>query len=468
MEIQNLLNETKNKLNKISPSLCAAKWERLTLYLYNGYNHSCHHPIPHKIPLEEVKNNPAALHNTLFKKNVRKQMCNGIQPSECSYCWEVEKLGQTSDRIYKSSYDYSQKFLEQIETKTITELTEQDYYPSYVEIAFDNTCNFKCMYCGPAISSSIYQDILLNGPYPVKTFNNDIENVKEKLPTKESAKVYSNAFWKWWPTLKDKLHTLRITGGEPLLSKDMWKLLDAIISDPLPNINICINTNLGQRPELINKFIHKCNQLENKVKSLTIYHSIDTGIPHHAEYIRKGLDYRLYCNNLENLCENINWPVNIICMITVTNISAIGLQALLKYIFALRSQFCNIHNISFETTHLHDPEFMQVRLGNDYTTTYINNALTFVKNITAEHRLKDAPLDLQNIYKKYYKQFPYFTEKNFLKMKRLLSFTQSNFTKEKETFLKKEFNSFFQEYDKRHNLNFTKTFPEIKDFFHLN
>ena len=30
---------------------------------------------------------------------------------------------------------------------------------------------------------------------------------------------YVEAFWKWWPDLYQDLHTFRITGGEPLLSK---------------------------------------------------------------------------------------------------------------------------------------------------------------------------------------------------------------------------------------------------------
>ena len=40
------------------------------------------------------------------------------------------------------------------------------------------------------------------------------------------------------------LHTFRITGGEPLLSKDTWGVLDYIIEHPEPNrkINLAINS----------------------------------------------------------------------------------------------------------------------------------------------------------------------------------------------------------------------------------
>ena len=62
------LNDTRDLLNSISPSFCLAKWLQHTLYLQNGMNHSCHHPQTHKVPLDEVKENYKALHNTKFKK----------------------------------------------------------------------------------------------------------------------------------------------------------------------------------------------------------------------------------------------------------------------------------------------------------------------------------------------------------------------------------------------------------------
>ena len=58
--------------SKTSPTFCLAKWHHCTIYLHLGETHSCYHPAPHKIPLEELKNNPSALHNTIEKKKQRK------------------------------------------------------------------------------------------------------------------------------------------------------------------------------------------------------------------------------------------------------------------------------------------------------------------------------------------------------------------------------------------------------------
>ena len=69
--------EFRDEINKISPSFCAAKWQQVTLHLQLGHTHSCHHPRTHKIPLDELEENPSALHNTNYKKLQRKKMLEG-------------------------------------------------------------------------------------------------------------------------------------------------------------------------------------------------------------------------------------------------------------------------------------------------------------------------------------------------------------------------------------------------------
>ena len=93
------------KLEEVSPTFCLAKWNQVSLLLQNGMTHSCHHPVPHKIPLEELKENKSALHNTKFKKLQRKMMLEGGRPKECDYCWKVEDANKDafSDRHMKSA-----------------------------------------------------------------------------------------------------------------------------------------------------------------------------------------------------------------------------------------------------------------------------------------------------------------------------------------------------------------------------
>src|SRR3990167_3599578 len=72
-------------MNNVSPTLCLAKWKQVSLHLTNGMNNSCYHPPLHKISIDEIKTNPAALHNTKHKKEQRKLMLEGQRPQECNY-----------------------------------------------------------------------------------------------------------------------------------------------------------------------------------------------------------------------------------------------------------------------------------------------------------------------------------------------------------------------------------------------
>ena len=85
-------------------TMCTAKFLSSTIYLQSGQTHSCYHPLPHQVELEEIKDNPSAIHNSQHKIKRRKEMMLGMRPQECNYCWRVEEMGpeHLSDRIIKS------------------------------------------------------------------------------------------------------------------------------------------------------------------------------------------------------------------------------------------------------------------------------------------------------------------------------------------------------------------------------
>jgi hypothetical protein len=87
---------------KLGPALCLAKWQQTSLHLTTGLTNSCYHPPLHPIDPSLLKDDPGALHNTPHKKQQRVIMLKDERPSECSYCWNMEDLGKTSDRHYRS------------------------------------------------------------------------------------------------------------------------------------------------------------------------------------------------------------------------------------------------------------------------------------------------------------------------------------------------------------------------------
>lgn len=263
----NSFEVAKNKLNQISETFCAAKWLQVSLHLTNGKTHSCYHPPTHNIPVDELISNPSRLHNTSQKFLERQMMLEGQRPSGCEYCWKIEDNGHISDRFYRSSEHWALPKIDEISTSP----PDADVIPTYVEVNFNQTCNFKCSYCSPHLSSEWEKEIKEFGAYEIGDYShNDIATLKNigLMPMSGASRdnPYVQAFWQWWPTLYQELKVFRMTGGEPLLDSNTYKVLDYIVEHPNKNLELSITSNLCPvREDIFDKFLEKVKKLD-KVK----------------------------------------------------------------------------------------------------------------------------------------------------------------------------------------------------------
>jgi len=260
------------KLNELSPSMCMAKWLQVSMHLPQGRTHSCYHPPTHPIPLDELKANPNALHNTKFKLEERRQMKNGSRPEGCQYCWNVEDANEDalSDRHYRSSEWWVKDAWEEV----VNSPWDHDISPRYVEVNFNQACNFKCAYCSPHLSTAWEDDIKENNSFLFSDGggHNNIQELKTigLMPLEVARKdnPYIDAFWKWWPDAYPNLKIFRMTGGEPLMDKNTFKVLDYIRDNPNPDLEISLTTNMCPPDDaLFDKFIEKVKLLEQPLIS---------------------------------------------------------------------------------------------------------------------------------------------------------------------------------------------------------
>ena len=441
------LKQKRKKINEISPSFCSAKWLQTTLYLQNGYNHSCHHPSPHKIPVEEVLENPAALHNSKYKKQQRIKMLNGERPKECDYCWRIEDQGKGhfSDRHYKTADWWSWDKVDVIATDN----PSKDVYPTYLEVSFSNACNFACAYCSPEISSEWMKDIEKNGDYPVEFGSGNLDYLKsvEKFPYKHSdPNPYVDAFWKWFPEALPHLKVFRMTGGEPTMSKDVWKTLDYIYENANPELSIAINSNLGTTPELIQRLVDAVNKLKDKVKQIEIYTSAEA-IGEQAEYIRDGMDYDYWRANVEKVLSETD--ANVAIMTTLNILSMTTFDQFIEDIMQLRIKYNKDlanNRIPLSINYLRFPPHLQCTLLD--RNTRISYASDY--ELTAKVWLKyNSPDKFARIYLEEYDQIQRFCE--YLR--------QEHEGAEK---YRADFVNYIKAYDIRRDKNFSKTFPEYE------
>jgi pyruvate-formate lyase-activating enzyme len=327
------LTKTIQIINDISPSMCAAKWYNATIWLGNGRTASCHLPPAHSIPLDNLVDNPSALHNTEYKKQKRLEMLNGSRPDECAYCWTIEDQADKnifSDRVYKSHiYQESEIF-------DIEKIGLNNVDPKTLEISFDNLCNLSCSYCNAEFSSTWASDIKINGPFVnLKTtgggaFQNDGEH---SMPygIKNENNPYIEAFFRWFHlSLKNNLQELRVTGGEPSRSPWFWKLLEECKET---NFDFAVNSNLMMDRIKLTQLI----DASEKFKKFDLYTSGE-GYGNHGEFVRWGLDYRLWRDNLERFANEGHYRM-IHIMMTISALSIWSITEFMSDILELRKKF---------------------------------------------------------------------------------------------------------------------------------
>jgi organic radical activating enzyme len=437
-----ILKDKRELINNVSPCFCTAKWLQTTLYLQNGYNHSCHHPSPHKIPLEEIAEDPTALHNSKYKKQQRAAMLEGNRPSECSYCWNTEDLNNDyfSDRHYKTSDYWAWDRFDEIAKSN----PNDNVIPSYLEISFSNACNFACAYCSPEISSKWMEDITKHGEYPTQNSSHNLDWLKQsgRFPYSNSEyNPYVDAFWKWFPTILSKLKVLRITGGEPTMSKDMWKLFDYLIDNPV-NIELAINTNMGVPDNLIDKLIEKINQLKTVGIKVDVYTSLES-TETQAEYVRDGLDFNKWITNIKKVLENTESSVSV--MTTINILSLPTFVNFVELIMSLRKDFNKdfaYNRIPFSINYLRWPPHLQCTLlDNDQRTMYADSIILAVQDWLKYYRKEKYA----RIYLEEWDQINRFCD--YLKTSKTANEYRTDFVK------------FVNAYDARRNKNFKETFP---------
>jgi len=435
-------------LNSISPSFCAAKWYNASIHLGSGQTMSCHLPLPHPINVDAITLNPSAIHNTDHKKQMRKMMLTGVKPAECSYCWKIEGIGRNnvSDRVYKSEI-YSPDDIQKLKDLP----WDADVNLKTLEISFDRQCNFACSYCNAGYSSTWAKDLETNGAYqnlsPIGgggAYQSD-GSWAEANGKHLDNNPYVDAFFEWWPTLSKTLDELRITGGEATVSQNFWRFIDILQKSDSRNMRFAVNSNLGLSPKALEMLINVSHTLP--IREFDLYTSNES-YGAHAEYIRDGLKYDVWRNNLTTFIEQgksravtIMMTINSLCLFSITDFFDDMMELKSKYGHAKP-------NISLNM--LRWPSFMSPLTLPDDLKNELHNTLKIW-----HHKNKNSSL---------------FVSSEMDQIQRLIDYIEvvnkgHAFAPDDKRSLYVDFKSFYTQYDARRGKNLIQTFPELEPWY---
>ncbi len=320
-----------------SDTACQLKWNWSTVFLTTGDTASCHRTNHHKFNTDEFD-----FHNTPSKIDDRKQMLEGKWPKlGCDYCKNIEKAGGQSDRITNLDFPGIHAPVELDNNPIATQVT-----PRILEIYFDNTCNLKCLYCGPHFSSLwVAENIKFGNP----AFKKDpkLQSNKQKL-------------FDWLKINGHNLTNFNILGGEPLYQRELEECLDLFEAHPAPELKLQIFTNLDAKLKYVQKVTERVRHLIDKgcLREFEVTASLDCWGPQ-QEYVRFPLDLITWQTNFEYLlgCE---W-INLIISSTVTPLTVKTLPDLLTKI----QEWNKVRTVYHYQNSVNNPSYMFIDIFGD-------------------------------------------------------------------------------------------------------
>ena len=240
------------------------------------------------------------------------------------------------------------------------------------------------------------------------------------------------------------LQELRITGGEPLMSPDLWRLFDWFKeNNSNPDMRLAVNSNLGGKDDLIDRLISASHDIPN----FHLYTSCEAmGVQ--AEYIRDGLEWNQFIKNLNRVIMegdlvglHMMCTVNALCLESLTEF----LDLMLKY----KSQF-GVDFPVFTLNIVRFPSFQSPLVlpteKKQQHSQQLRNWLEINKDNSLVHEM----------------------ERN--QVIRLIDYLVSVEKPHSETSfempkLHNDFKQFYRQYDKRRNKDFVTAFPDLADWY---
>lgn len=435
----------------LGPAMCLAKWKQVSLHLTTGQTNSCYHPPLHSIDASLLADNPSALHNTPYKKEQRKIMLKQERPSECGYCWAMEDNGKLSDRHYRSGEPWAAKDFTAIMNST----GDEDVLPSYVEVNFNNVCNLACSYCSPQFSSTWMQEVESAGGYPTSTVHNSPDHFTGRnrpIPNRDP-NPYVDAFWQWWPTLYPELEHFRMTGGEPMLDKNTYRVFDYVLANPKPDLHLNVTSNFSVDEKSWQKYKGYLKELcqEGVLEHFMQYISLD-GWGAQAEYMRHGLDFNLLWDRVNQFLTEIPYRNSITFIVTMNNLSVTSLENLFAGILGLRQTYSNTYQrIWFDTPVLRKPEWQSLQILPESYVDRLEHLWAWM--------IRQAETDAT--------RFKGFKDYEIARLDRDIAWMRDGQKMDPVELARRkaDFYRFFNEHDHRRNTNFLATFPEMTSWW---
>lgn len=331
----------------IPETICINPWINLFLDTAGSANPCCIYLDPNR-QLNINTQSFDEIINSQPLKDLRKQLLKGEKPAGCQICWTEESHNKQSKRI-RDNYVFKNEL-----GKVDWNQTDQ-VEPKALDLKLGNTCNLACRICSPDQSTTLNNEV--KNTITLQSFYKSINLNTNWVQNKDSI------FWTDMKSAKDSLTYIQLEGGEPLLVKRHFEILEFYVEENVAH-KMCLhyNTNGSIFPTTKMHLLDKFQRVEFTL-------SIDNLVKK-FEYERYGASWdTVYSNILEYAkLDKSKYTINVLCTLSAMNLA----DAYDLYVF-----FKNL-GIPIEYNILNEPADMSI---NVLTTDAKKHILTKIGNI---------------------------------------------------------------------------------------
>ncbi len=391
--------------------------------------------------------------NTDYQKKRRMEMLQGVKHSDCKSCWSLEEAGAKSLRgnnpygfiDYANRHQMFQEFtlptlVEIANQVTIDSKILESNNPFMLEVSLGNTCDMKCMYCNHVYSSQWASESLKNNTINIEIYKQVQTNPNER---------FINLFWNWVDTkAKHSLDRIGIIGGEPLITPEFYDFLDKLIEvyadKEGSKTRIWVVTNLNATDNYYNKFLEYIPKLSDKF-ILEVHISMEA-LSDQAEYIRNGLEWSRFESNVNKIFAS-DADIELAFLPSVTALAIPRFPKFLKWVYDLSKTHDKA--VMLKQNIVTHPDVQSPFILPPEFADYLDPAIDWMQSIS---------VDMPDVSDKF-GTWPGYTD-FLIKLRDGIRFNKND-----NTMLKQRFATWFDDFDKKRNLNFVNTFPELAKFY---
>jgi organic radical activating enzyme len=389
----------------------------------------------------------------------RLDLIQGIKTEDCKTCWNIEDSGMTSPRhtpesfwrhmtvrnqIPEQSYK-EESFLNTLENITdINDPKLKSQHPYMLEISLGNTCDMKCMYCNHHYSTQWATEEIKLGRISQAQYDREFP---------KASNIFNEKFWEWFDTVGVKYCTrIGIIGGEPLIMPEFYTFVDKLLKSketisPDKKVNFWVVTNMNTPKNYLDKFLTYLPKL-SKVFDVEILVSMES-VGEKAEYIRNGIHWDRFTNNVDKLLSNKELNFGFAFMPAINALSISSLKEFVMYAESLYHK--HGRPIAIKQSVVTFPNHQSPFILTPNFAKYIDECVEYM----------DSKKDVMPLVSDPYGQWV-----SFMKfISTLADSIRTNLLDRTEQ--RRTFGIWFDDFDVRRNMKFTDTFPEYTDFYNM-